>query len=206
MVVGHEVERAFADILVAEVGGGSPRALVVRGEPGHGTGALLAHLARSAESSGFWVLAAPDSPPPGTARPVTYGPLVDAVGPHLAAYPHALPAAVRADLGAVFGSLVAGDPVAPAGRHRLHSALRELLEVLALDRPVLLVLDGMHRADPATVELLDHLLRHPPAGPVLLAVALQPGSAPAALVRMVDAAGRRGAASTVDLGPVAPAS
>jgi Predicted ATPase len=57
MTVGRDVERAFADILVAEVAAGQPRTLVVRGEPGIGKTWLLGHMTAGAAGAGFRVLA-----------------------------------------------------------------------------------------------------------------------------------------------------
>ena len=50
---------------------------------------------------------------------------------------------------------------APAGgdRYRTHRAVRQLLEALAATKPLVLILDDLHWADPASVELLGSLLR-----------------------------------------------
>ena len=48
-------------------------------------------------------------------------------------------------------------------RYRSHRAVRELLELLASTQPLVLVLDDLHWADPASVELLGALLHRPPA-------------------------------------------
>ena len=66
---------------------------------------------------------------------------------------------------------------APAPQHeryRSHRAVRELWSSLAATRPFVLILDDVHWADPASVELLGALLQRPPAAPVLLAVAVRP--------------------------------
>jgi hypothetical protein len=156
MVVGREVERAFAEILVTETAGGQSRTLVVRGEPGIGKSWLLAHLAAVAAAGGFRVLAAAS----GTVDARLHGP----------------PAQARA-----------------------------LLCTLAADRPVLLLLDDVHRADRRTVGLVDHLLRYPPEGPVLLVVALRPQEAPPALVRVLHRGELCGGSSSIELGPLSVA-
>ena len=51
-----------------------------------------------------------------------------------------------------------------ADRHRVHRALRDLLERLAAARPLVLCLDDVHWADPASAGALAALVRRPPAG------------------------------------------
>src|ERR671914_243935 len=53
-------------------------------------------------------------------------------------------------------------------RFHAYRAVRALLQGLALRGPVLLVLDDVHWADDASLELIAHLLRRPPAGAVLI--------------------------------------
>jgi len=66
----------------------------------------------------------------------------------------------------MFPSLQDGRAVGPSPlqseRYRVHRAVRALLERLATDGPLMLALDDLHWADAASVELIDHLLRHPP--------------------------------------------
>jgi predicted ATPase len=50
----------------------------------------------------------------------------------------------------------------PGERFRYHRALRGLLELLAGERRVALVLDDPHWADEASLEFVLHLLRRPP--------------------------------------------
>ena len=68
-------------------------------------------------------------------------------------------------------------PGAVTERWRLHRALGELLALVAAERPLLLLVDDVHWADPATRELLEHLVRRPPGDSLLLAVGLRPGPA-----------------------------
>ncbi len=75
-----------------------------------------------------------------------------------------------------------------ADRHRLHRELRERLEELAADGPVVLCLDDVHWADPGSAEALAALVHRPPSGPVLLALASRTGQAPEVLTRALAAA------------------
>src|SRR3954465_8294076 len=51
-------------------------------------------------------------------------------------------------------------PSPPAERFRAHRAVRDVLERLAAAQPVVLILDDLHWADEATVELVAYLMRH----------------------------------------------
>ena len=111
--------------------------------------------------------------------------------------------AVRSELGQVLPSL-AGPRAAVAGavheRYRTHRAVRELLEQLAATKPLVLVLDDFHWADPASVDLLVALLHRPPAAGVLLAVAARPRQLPDRLATALDRAHRDRTLARVELG------
>ncbi|MDN5930632.1 MAG: AAA family ATPase [Pseudonocardia sp.] len=157
-LVGRQAEWAQALALLR--GGGW---LSVAGEPGIGKSRLLAELAAEAGRRGHLVLTGRGSE---LEREVPFGLWVDAL-----------------DTGLPAGVL----PIAATESFRVHRAVRVLLEELAADRPVLVVLDDVHRADPASVDLLAHLARRPPAGSVLVAVAFRAGRAPAGLDDAVGA-------------------
>ena len=74
-----------------------------------------------------------------------------------------------AELARIFPSLAASAGDAPATvldeRYRVHRAVRALLEQLAETAPLVLLLDDLHWADPASADLVAGLLRRPPAGP-----------------------------------------
>jgi hypothetical protein len=73
-------------------------------------------------------------------------------------------------------------------RFRAHRAVRELLERLAKRQPLVLALDDLHWADPASIELVSHLMRRPPRAGVLVAAAYRSGQAPPQLERAVRSA------------------
>ncbi|WP_163010565.1 LuxR C-terminal-related transcriptional regulator [Streptomyces dangxiongensis] len=62
----------------------------------------------------------------------------------------------------------------PVLRYQNFRTVRGLLEEAASSRGLLLVLDDVHWADEGSLELLEHLVRHPPRGTVLLALAHRP--------------------------------
>ena len=78
--------------------------------------------------------------------------------------------------------------------------MRRLLEDLAAQDGLVLILDDLHWADSASVELLDHLVRHPPRGRVLIAIAYRPAQASPRLAALLGSAGAHG--SEVSVGPL----
>ena len=87
----------------------------------------------------------------------------------------------------------------------LHRAVRALVENIAGPTGLVLALDDLHWADDSSLELLDHLMRHPPRAPVLLALAYRPRQASARLLGALAEAGRRGLATTIEVGPLTAA-
>ena len=78
------------------------------------------------------------------------------------------------------------------GRYRIYRGMRRLLEDLAVPHGLVLILDDVHWADDASIELLDHLVRHPPRGRVLVAIAYRPAQASARLAALLASATTRG--------------
>ena len=176
-LVGRARERAAIAGALRE-----PRGNVValEGEPGIGKSRLLGHLAASAAADGATVLGARASE---FESDLPYALWTDALDAHLADLGDRrlsrLGLADPAGLAAVLPALadVAGQ-AAPGDRHRTHRALRGLLERLAAARPVVLWMDDVHWADPASLEALAALVSRPPAAPVLFAVAAREGRLP----------------------------
>lgn len=84
-------------------------------------------------------------------------------------------------------------------RYRSHRAVRALLERLAADRPLVLVLDDVHMADSASIEMLSALPRRPPAAAVLVALARRPNQTPEHLSAALERAHREGALTRIQL-------
>ena len=157
--------------------------LAVEGEPGIGKSLLLAQLAARAEAGGCTVLWGRASE---FEADLPYALWTDALEAHLAESGERRRSRLGVPdpgaLGVVVPTLADtdGEP-APGDRHRTHRALRDLLERLAAVRPLVLCMDDVHWADPASIDALAALVRRPPTTAVLLAVALREGQAPAAL-------------------------
>ena len=131
--------------------------LGLMGETGLGKSALLAEIGARAHAAGLPVLAGRGSE---HERDVPFGMIVDALG------------------------AIAGAPgeVPVAERFLRHRAVAARLQERG---PVAVLLDDLHWADEASVELVLHLLRRPVAVPALLVIAARPVG-PAA--RLLDAA------------------
>ena len=178
-MIGRERELAVIDRRLRDLRG--PSVLAVTGEPGIGKTRLLEELAERARAHGCAVLR-------GRAlefeSAVPYAPFADALDGEIDVGTVArLGEEPLAELARILPSL--GERPAPrlaTERYRLHRATRTLLGELARRRPLILALDDMQWADEASLELLATLVRRPPAGRLLLAVAYRAAWAPAALV------------------------
>lgn len=197
--VGRETELEIIAGALARLDEGTGGAIAVAGEPGIGKTRLLAEAGARAEARGCLLL---EGQATELERDFPFGVVVDALDPYLASLtaPHlrALTHGQRRLLAAVFPALAGheADGALPAEeRFRSHRAVRELLGLLARTRPLVLVLDDVHWADAASLELLDHLLRRPPDAPVLLLLAHRTGPPLEPLSRV---------AQRLELGPLSP--
>ena len=203
-LVGRADELGSFDHLLTELDRGHPSAVVLIGEPGIGKTRLLAELA-AREDAEQLVLSGSASE---LERDLPYFVFVDAFDEYLQALePHrfeALDDDVRTGLAEVFPSLsrfsAERDAVVRHERYRSHRAVRELLERLTAARPLILVLDDLHWADSASVDLVGSLLRHPPDAAVLLALAARPQQLPDRFSAALERAHRAGMLVRHDLG------
>jgi DNA-binding CsgD family transcriptional regulator/Tfp pilus assembly protein PilF len=151
----RRAELARLDALLDDVRAGHFRSVQLTGEPGIGKTHLLEVLRQRARERGFVALS-------GRADEFDLD----------------LPFGVfAAALGADRALLDEPD----LDHYQLARRIRDLLDSLAGGAGLVLTLDDLHWADPGSIDLLDHLLRHPPRGPVLLAWALRDRQAPARL-------------------------
>ncbi len=184
-LVGRAREREAIAGVLAALRAGSGGALLLEGEPGIGKSRLLAHLAEQAD--GCTVLTARASEYEADLPYALWSEALDrAVAEMGERRLSRLGLADRPALAAVLPSLGDGPP-AHADRHRVHRALRDLLERLAATAPLAICLDDLHWADPGSAEALAALVHRPPAGPVLLAISARAGRLAPALVAAVGA-------------------
>ena len=182
---------------------GRPTLLLVAGEGGIGKTRLAAELALTVEATGGRVL---------TARCYTgerslfLQPLVDALDSALAALPAARLRTLVGPRAAALTGLwpdLADELGAPAEHgtpeievRRAFEAVTAVLRGLATDRPTLLLLDDLHQAGLATVELLHYLARHAAPARLLVLATLRTDEGADALDVLADVAQR------LDLGPL----
>lgn len=202
-LVARRDELARVEAALARLGPGSPVVVAVTGEPGIGKTRLLAELAVRAKQGGRLVLTGRAAE---VERETPFGVVVEAIDDHLAAVgPRrfgSMDDEVRIPLATVFPSVPRVASATEIERHRLHRAVRLLLETLARPHGLVLVLDDLHWADEASVELLGSLLRRPPRAPVLLALGYRSRQASAQLSAAVAAA-PAGLVKRIVLGPLA---
>ena len=187
-LVGRSRERALLDQALERIGDGG-LVVAIDGEPGIGKSRLLAELAARAETAGYRALGAAASE---FEDDLPYAIWTEALDPHLRDLgDRGIVRLGLEDPAALAGLLPALGAAVPADRHRVHRALRNLLERLAGPRPLVLWLDDLHWADAGSVDAIAALIRRPPGGAVLLALAAREGRRPPPLQAALSAAESR---------------
>jgi len=174
-LVGRSSELALLDNVLDGVALGKARFASVTGEAGIGKSRLLREVSHAAIAHGFLTLE-------GSAAEFElehpFGVFVQALDAYLETLSEGAIERLSTDrlgeLGVVFPALsrladAVEQPVSATERFRLHQAVRELLERLAVSQPVALLLDDVHWADGASLELLFSLARRPPHAAVMIA-------------------------------------
>jgi DNA-binding CsgD family transcriptional regulator len=169
-LVGRRPELDRIEEALSDVVDGAFRAVAIRGEPGVGKTMLLDALA---ERAGPNLLAVHRGRATEFERCVPFGIFVDAFEQLAATHP------ASAEFG-VLTAAVTGE-MAELDRYRLFRGVRRLLESRAGRCGTVLVLDDLHWADPASLELTEYLLRRPPRAPLLIAVAYRAAQPPPGL-------------------------
>ena len=173
-MIGRQSELAA---LEAALAGESARAVVVTGEPGIGKTRLLDELAVRAAAAGWRVLRGRASEFERDLPFLVWGDVLDE------------------------RSAALGQAPLHGERHRMHNAVRSLLEGLADPDGLLVVLDDLHWADEGSADLVASMVRRPPSGRVLLALGLRSDPGPR-LAALLDRAGREGAVARLELAPL----
>ncbi|MFI5953760.1 ATP-binding protein [Cryptosporangium sp. NPDC051539] len=194
-VIRRAVDAAFA---------GDSGLVVVTGEPGAGKTHLL-HEA-GAEAGGRGALVVGGRCLDGGGAPSMW-PWVQIVG----ALVDVLPAGTHhGDLGRLTGSPGDVDALSvlpdSGATFRLFERVVALIGQVAVDRPVVLVVDDLHWADATSLEMFRHLAARMPAGTTVIgALRDRPTEPGSALARMLAAASRSSRHRRIRLGPFDPA-
>ena len=157
---------------------GSPHLVTISGEAGVGKTRLVRE---------FWEQLATESPEPlrrtgrclSYGQGITYWPLGEILKEHFGILETDSPNAVRQRLdehgilGLTLGLDVAGDLHPLAVRDRLHASWVDFVETRAAERPLVVLVEDIHWAEPALLDLLDRLLTDV-RGPLLLIATARP--------------------------------
>ena len=194
------------DAALIALEGGTPRAVEVVGPAGIGKSRLLAELSARAGARGHVVLSGSGAE---LEQDLPYWVFVDALDDYVAGLEprrlDRLDATTRSELAQFLPALSDSAAASETGlheRYRTHRAARTLLERLAIPKPLVLLLDDFHWADPASTDLLSALLHRPPAAGVLIALAARPRQLPTRLATALDRAHRAGVLARVELPPL----
>jgi predicted ATPase len=204
-VVGRDAELEVLERALAGAEQHGPCVLAIRGEPGIGKSRLLAELAARAGGRGHVMLA-------GRAgeleRDLPFAVIAQALEPAAARLGRDALGALGSELleqiavaVPAVARLAGVEPGVAGERHRVARGVRALLEAVAVERPLTVLLDDVHWADPASTEVLALLVHRPPRARVLIGLAMRSGRAPA-VDAAVAAAARAGVAAIVDLSPL----
>src|SRR4051812_34573400 len=208
-MIGRDGELAIVDLLLEGLGNGTGGVLYIEGEPGIGKTALISEAIARAVESGHSTLS-------GRAaefeRDLPFGVFSDALEPGLAGLEPADLEVLVGDpgpLGTAFPSLRRlTRPRGQGGRDERQlslRAVRALLENVGSGRPLAIALDDLHWADPASVDLICHVLHRPLEGPVLMFLAARSRMSTPRLVAALEEAQRRGSAQRVELSALSAA-
>ena len=205
--VGRSPELSRLEDALTKLDGGGGDAIEIVGAAGIGKTRLLAELAARADARGHIVLTGSGA---DLERDLAFWVFVDALDEYVeSAEPRRLEnldEEVRVELAQVFPSLSSLGRGGAAGlqdeRYRTNRAVRELLERLAATKPLVLILDDFHWADPASIDLAVSLLHRPPAAAVLIVLASRPNQAPPQLLSAASRARRDGDLTRIELDPL----
>ncbi|WP_327436260.1 MULTISPECIES: helix-turn-helix transcriptional regulator [unclassified Streptomyces] len=201
-LVGRTAELGLLDTVIDRLGQGAPSYVDITGAAGIGKSRLMAEFCLRARRRGVTVLR-------GRAaeyeRHLPFHPFADAFA-DLDDRPPREPGLSDA-VSRILGGRGAGPPPGPvpatADRFGLHRSVAGLLARLGRSGGLVVALDDVHWADPASLELLDHLVRHPVPGPVLLVAARRDRQTPTALTAALTREADTEAVLRIGLAPLA---
>ncbi|MBP2327375.1 DNA-binding NarL/FixJ family response regulator/RecA/RadA recombinase [Kibdelosporangium banguiense] len=167
-LAGRSAELAELDGVLRRLGSGDPQVVEIYGEPGIGKTRLLDALSVMIGQKGATLAAGRATEYENGVPFAVFSEAFDAIPAVLETVPEVV------------------DGIRSPGRsglerHNLYRAVRRMLAGLAESPGLALVLDDLHWADEASLELVEHLLRDRPPGFLLIALAYRTDQVPAAL-------------------------
>ena len=203
-IEGRERELAAASAALRHAAAADGRALLVTGALGIGKTRVVEAVLVEAEQLGFHTLRGAAHEEEGR---TPYAPLVEALEPLTERRPElagALSDSAQAALSRLLPSLRRPPGMAEEAvdRHRVFSAVAQLLAHAADERGVVLVIDDFDTADEATTALVHHLVRSAVGQRLLLVVAMRDELLPGPAERVRSSLLERGAAIEVALRPL----
>lgn len=208
--VGRVDELAALESAYGHAAEGSPTIVTVAGQDGVGKTRLAAELAALAAADGALVVR-------GAADPGDQGPFGlfrHALDQWVLVHepdPSAWPAAAARALAGLSPRLadragVEPDPSSPSDAYLVADALREVSARALGDRPLVLVLDDLHWADPASLQMVRQVLRTPSGWGLLVVATYRDTAAPGSpdLLDLLAELHARPGVLPLQLGPLAP--
>jgi len=217
--IARDGELAAMEELLAHVLEGDGQILTIAGEPGAGKSMLAHAFLRRAQSAAPGLLSALGRSPEHHGSTEAYAPFLDALGRLLAGGARETLAPLLASLAPTWAAHFPGLPATDAGggdpaydgersealagrrsRDRMPRELAAFVEAVARERPLVLLLEDLQWADPASVDLLLHLVPRLDGIRLLLVGTYRPGEVEAdprhPFRAALSALGRGGAAWT----------
>jgi serine/threonine-protein kinase len=160
-LVGRDQEMEIALAAVHAAGTGTGHIVLLSGEQGVGKTRLAQEITRQLLERGLLIAIGRCS---RRRRPVSWAPFLDALETLVASAPTPMRARLASESTVLTGLLAGGSDLAAAsgnevGQRQLFTAVSRFLRALANERPVAIVLDDLHWADDATLDLLHYLAR-----------------------------------------------
>ncbi len=151
LLIGRDAEMGQLNALLQETRGGHGRTVLLSGEAGVGKSAMIRDFVQKARGLGIRAFTG-ECTEIDARRP--FGPFMDIAraANRLSSLPVAPPDAAAAG----------------TDRYRLHSFFTGLLADLSRERPIIIVVEDLHWADEASLELFPHLARKLRGAPLLL--------------------------------------
>jgi DNA-binding CsgD family transcriptional regulator len=194
--VGRAAELGQLDSVLERLRAGGAAVVDVTGEAGIGKSRLLEQFCVRVRSRGLTVLCGQATE---HQRHSPFQPFADAFADLNPADMRRFPA--LAELSPAFSG-TGGTASAPgtADRFGLYQATAALLG--RLGHGLVVVLEDLHRADPASLELVEHLIRHPVPSALLLVLSRRERETPPALARALAPQVKSAALLRIPLGPL----